>query len=1270
MIGRVLNQRYRIEAEIGQGGMGKVYRGFDTLLVRTVAIKVLSRVELGTEGWNRLLSEAQMAAKLNHPNIVTVYDLDEEDGTPFIVMEYVEGKSLHEDRPEVLEETLKFMRQVCAGLEHAHSHGIIHRDLKPENVVIARDGTAKLMDFGLARSVASRYTSEGMVAGTVFYLAPEQALGQDIDQRTDLYSLGVMLYELTTGELPFVADDAIAVISQHLHAPVVPPQAKNDEISPLLDGLIVRLLSKQPQDRPASAREVREALESAEILDVGAVSVREYSVLERIVRGRMVGRGKELQEARDLWHKTIKGEGQLLLISGEPGIGKTRLAREIVTEAEVSGGQAFVGASYAEGSAPYGAFRQIIREAISKGDLELASNTLAELLNLAPELRHHFPDLPDREPTDPQDERENLLESMVILCASLCDHAPLMLVLEDAHWADSGTLSMLRHLSRNTHHQQVMIIATYREVELDQVRPFHEVLLDMDRERLSKRIKLNHLNPDQTRSMLAILLSGGITPEFLDGIYRETEGNPFFIEEVCKALVDRGKLHFENGQWHCPSISELGIPQSVRVAIQSRVIRLPEEHQEALQLAAILGREFNFETLTRASDLPEDVLIDALDGAERSLLIEEKKANGREIYAFAHALIPATLIEDLRLLKRRKLHRHAAAAIEDLYPDDFEALAYHNVQSGQLEKGVKFLINAGDRARRLYAHQEAIDNYEQAITILEEADQPEETARILMKLGLTYHNAFEFEKSRGAYEKAFINWQQAGISSDRLPPAPHALRVAYREPPTLDPGRCIDIHSALIIYQLFSGLVELNPDMSVVPDVARNWEVLEGGRKYIFHLHNDVYWSDGIPVTAGDFEYAWRRVLDPSSNLYSASLFSDIKGAKEFHQGRLCNPDHVGVHAINDLTLLVELEAPTSYFLQLLTCLASFPVPQHVLEGKELTRTDLGHLVTNGPFRLVEWKENNSALFERNPTYHGLYKGNLERVELSFSARPKENLVQLYENENFDFIDLVDLHPLEADRARQSHAGEFVSGPLLNCYYVGFNVRHPPLNDIRVRQALTLATSRERFASIIFRGQIFPATGGLVPPGMPGYSPNTAIPYDPDKARFLMSEAGYPDGKGFQDMKCLAPDSPFKRTAADFLREQWLENLGVDINWEFAEWGKFLDLVFLNKQNMWIMGYSFDYPDPDYIFRSDDHNHLTGWQNESYNKLVEEAVRVFDQEARMKLYQHADRIVAEEAPILPLAYGRFHMLVKPWVKKINFSAITPPFWKDIIIEPH
>jgi tetratricopeptide (TPR) repeat protein len=746
-IGEFLNARYQLEAELGRGGMGRVYRAHDTLLDRDVAVKVLSAPELGAEGRARLLREARAAAGLNHANIVTVHDVGEADvapsgdGLPFIVMELVAGPSLHDRRPESLEETVAVARQVCAALEHAHAHGIIHRDLKPENVLLAlgppgethplpgTSATAKLSDFGLARSMASRLTAEGAIAGTVFYLAPELALGQAYDGRADLYALGVMLYELATGRLPFLADDPLAVITQHLHAPPVPPRARDEAIPPALDALILRLLSKDPQDRPATAAEVQRALETPDILDREAIPARELSVLERIERGRLVGRERELAQMRALWQKAVAGEGQALLISGEPGIGKTRLVRELVTQVRVAGGRVLEGECYQEGIGPYAPFAQILRQAFEGGREEdsfgLPDFILADLLILSPALRLRYPDLPPNPALDPQAEQLRLFENVVALCTALSEQAPLLMVLEDAHWADGGTLSLLRHLARRTRRQRVMIVATYREVELDAAHPFHEVLLDLDRRKLATRLKLFRLGQEGTRDMLAALFAEEITTEFLEGIHRETEGNPFFVEEVCKALVESGRLTFEGGRWHRPGIEELGIPQSVRLAIQSRLGRLPAQVQETLCLAAIVGREFDFDTLAQASELAEEPLVDALERAERAQLIGELSGQAGGTFSFTHGLIPATVIEGLSGLRRRRLHGRVAAVLEALPPDDgthLPALAYHYSQAGVEDKALHYLTRAGDQARASYANQDAVRYYSQALELAPEAD--------------------------------------------------------------------------------------------------------------------------------------------------------------------------------------------------------------------------------------------------------------------------------------------------------------------------------------------------------------------------------------------------------------------------------------------------------------------------------------------------------------------------------------------------------------------
>jgi hypothetical protein len=650
--------------------MGTVYRAHDAVLDRQVAIKVLSAAGLGTEGRERMLREAQSIARLGHPNIVQVHDAGEIDHIPYVVMELVDGQDLHAAPPQALPDIIGVAVQICAALEHAHNHGIVHRDLKPENVIVDAEGTAKLVDFGIARSMASRLTGEGRITGSVYYLAPELALGQEFDGRCDLYALGVMLYELSAGTLPFTGSDPLTVISQHVHATPVPPQAKNPAIPPRLDDLILRLLSKRPEERPESAAAVQQALEDPELLEVGAVADRELAVLRRVARGHFVGRQRELKQARSIWLQAQQGKGQALLISGEPGIGKSRLTRELATQAEIGGGRVLIGECYPEGGVPYGPFSQILRRALrwtNGNGSGLPEFVLADLLSLAPDLRAYYPEVGENPALDPEGQQQRLFESVVTLFSRLTDQTPLFLALEDVHWADSGSLALFRHLARRVKEKRAMVVATYR-VELGESRPLQEMLVELNRERLADRLKLSRFDRQATGDLLAAIFEEDITPEFLDGIYTETEGNPFFVEELCKALVEEGKFYFENGRWHRPAMQDLDLPQSVRVAIQSRLAKLPDSVLDVLRMAAVLGHDFDFETLSAALQQAEDPLIEALEAAERSQLIEEVSGERGGTFRFAHALIASTLADDLSGLRRRRMHGQAARTLKSAAP--------------------------------------------------------------------------------------------------------------------------------------------------------------------------------------------------------------------------------------------------------------------------------------------------------------------------------------------------------------------------------------------------------------------------------------------------------------------------------------------------------------------------------------------------------------------------------------------------------------------------
>jgi ABC-type oligopeptide transport system substrate-binding subunit len=1229
------------------------------------------------------VNEAQASAQLNHPNIVTIFDVGESNGTPFIVMEHVAGASLHEKPPASIPDLIHVASQVCAALEHAHAHNIVHRDLKPENILVADDGTAKLTDFGLALSLASRTTSEGAIAGTVFYLAPEQALGQPVDGRTDLYALGVILYELAAGRLPFIAEDPLAVVSQHLYTPLVLPSTYHDAIPPALESLILRLMAKQPDDRPASAADVRLALLAIDVSEKSPHAGQTTSLLDRIARGRLVGREDELRQARSLWQRAAAGQSQILLISGEPGVGKTRLSRELAAQAIVSGATVLVGECFADAGAPYAPVSQMIQQAVDgrgPAELGLPEFVLADLMTLAPPLRARHPQIPPNPPAEPQVEQQRISASVVFLMTSLSRVGPVLLLLEDAHWADSATLGLLRHLAHRAAQPdlRLLTVLTYREVELDEARALHETLLDMNRQGLASRIKLTRLTREQTKEMLAVLFQEEITAEFLDGIYRETEGNPFFIEEVCKALIEGGMLWREGGRWRRPRMVDMQVPQSIRVAIQSRLARLPEEAQEVLRRAAVLGREFEYDLLREVCDLDEEPLITALEAAERAQLVEplripgDARAKSSPRFAFAHALIPHTLAESVSGLRRQRLHRRVAEALERLGADRLDELAprigRHFAEASAWDRAADYLLRAGDNAQSIYAYQEAIAAYEEALTILREQKDIEREARTLMKLGSLYHAVFDYPRSRTAYQEGFAVWQRAAPArvATSLAPASRPFRIPWGPALSFDPVYADDYSSGAFSSNLFAGLVERTVEMDILPDLARSWEVHEAGRTYIFHLRSDARWSDGEPVTARDFEVAWKRILDPVLASTSARILYDIKGARAFHRGELASPDAIGVRAVDSLTLRIDLESPSGYFLHVLATPAMCPIPAQVYEQHGDSWVDPAHLVTSGPFRVEVWHPNELAVLSRNPEYGGRYEGNLQRVELEMTdIEDWDDHLRRYERGELAVTGIV---PWKVEEFRHRHADEYLAGPLARTEWVSLDTGSPPFHDRHVRQAFAHACDREGMVEQTLRGLDPPASGGLVPLGLPGHSPGIGLTFDPDRARQLLSEAGYPGGANFPEIKLLAPGLVGRPPHLEYLCRRWEEVLNVHVSLDLPDYQEYMRRMRARHQQLARAAWLADYPDPDNFLRvAVEFNGNLLW-DEEYAELVEGAGRSTDQRQRMAMYQHADTLLVQEAAVMPLTYGQFHFLLKPWVRRYPASPMGDPFWKNIIID--
>jgi ABC-type oligopeptide transport system substrate-binding subunit len=641
---------------------------------------------------------------------------------------------------------------------------------------------------------------------------------------------------------------------------------------------------------------------------------------------------------------------------------------------------------------------------------------------------------------------------------------------------------------------------------------------------------------------------------------------------------------------------------------------------------------------------------------------------------FVHVLFQHYLCDTLTQVECRHWHAETAAALEALYgPASGEAavtLAYHHAEAGHARQAAAYLLQAGDRARILYAHEAAARHYQQALPLLHKLNDAEAEARTQLKLGLVHTIAFDYPRAREAYDAGFRLWQAVGAGRPvpHLPPAPHPLRLVWRDPVNLDPTMAGTNLEAPIVTQLLSGLVNQSPEMEVVPDVAERWEVLDDGCRYVFHLRRDVYWSDGVPVTAADFEFTFKRALDPATHAPVAGmLLHPVRGAVDFNLGRTTHAAQVGVRAEGDYTFVIELDAPCSYLLQVLSYYVLNPVPRHVVLAHGAAWAEPPHFVGNGPFVLEHWTRGAGMRLKRNPRYHGRFGGNVEQVRLLPQVPPEQEF-DLYSAGELDVVYNWFYLATLIDALRRRHPEEYSRQPRFVVFYTMLDATQPPFHDRRVRLALALALDRTALVRQQSGDYEVPGIDGFVPPGMPGHSPGIGLPHDPEAARRLLAEAGFGAGRPLPPITLMV--GPSRLALAEAIAETWRRELGCEVNIVVAT-GSILAAVSAHRPQVALGGWWADYADPENFLRVCVQLDLPpGWLP-AYDQLLEQARSLTDQTERMGAYQAADRLLMESGLIVPILYSPLHMMLKPWVRSFNVPAVkNPGFWKDVILEPH
>jgi tetratricopeptide (TPR) repeat protein len=465
-----------------------------------------------------------------------------------------------------------------------------------------------------------------------------------------------------------------------------------------------------------------------------------------------VGRETERSALRRILERVIGGEGRVAMIGGALGVGKTRIAAEFAAEASARGFVTLVGSCYdRENSLPFNPFVEILESAMAQSTSQDAfraalGNDAGEMARLMPQLRRLFPDIPPPLELSPEQSRRILFNAVVELLGRSAASGPILLLFEDLHWADEGTLSLLNHIARSISNVAVLILGTYRDNEIDSAGPLARTLDELLRIHMLERINLRGLPQSAVAEMIRALSDKEPPQSVVNLIYSGTDGNPFFVEELFSHLVERGKLMDANGEFrHDLNLAEIDVPQTLRPVIGRRLARLRDEARKILGPAAVIGRSFTFELLEASTKIDADSLLDCVEEVEKSGLIYSTLGYPEASFQFSHELIRSAVLSDLSAPRRQRLHLNVVSGIESVHANALEDeagnLAHHLWQAGRAadpDKTVHFLALAARQALKQSAYEGALRYFQNALELLKGLPYSEDRARRELELQIDY----------------------------------------------------------------------------------------------------------------------------------------------------------------------------------------------------------------------------------------------------------------------------------------------------------------------------------------------------------------------------------------------------------------------------------------------------------------------------------------------------------------------------------------------------